>query len=131
VAGENSPVDKPATLAWAVRLLHLESVALAALTGVLVYLDVTGGALHVGMAIGLTLFAALAAVAVFFVARGLGRRVSGYRGPAIGVQLFVIATGGFLVQVDPRWLGVVLILFGVLTALLIVLPASTRALGAD
>jgi hypothetical protein len=124
-------LTSPATLTWAVRLLFLESAGLAVLTGVLVYLDLTSPALQMAMAVALTVMTALAAVAVFFVARGLGRRVSGFRGPAIGVQLFVIAAGGFLVQVDPRWLGVVLIALGALIVVLIVVPPSTRALGVD
>ena len=121
----------PATLSWAVRLLYLESAGLAGLTAYLIFLDVTADDLHVGVAVSLTVLAAVAAVAVFFIARGLGRRVSGVRGPAIVVQLFVIAAGGYLVQVHPLWLGIVLLALGVLTGLLIVLPPSTRALGVD
>ncbi len=121
----------PATLLWAVRLLYLECAGLAALTAYLVVLDVTSDAQNIGMAVALTVFAALAAVAVFYVARGLGRRARGTRGPAIVVQLFLIAAGGFLIQVDPLWLGLALIGLGLLTGLLIVLPPSTRALGVD
>lgn len=129
--GEKSVVDKPATLIWAIRLLYLECVGLAALTAYVVVLDLTSDDLQVGIAAALTVLAALAAVSVFFVARGLGRRAAGARGPAVVVQLFVIATGGFLIQVHPLWLGVVLMVLGVLTGLLIVLPPSTRALGVD
>jgi hypothetical protein len=121
----------PATLSWAVRLLYLECAGLAGLTGYLIFLDVTADDLHVGVAVSLTVLAAVAAVAVFFIARGLGRRVSGVRGPAIVVQLFVIAAGGYLVQVHPLWLGIVLLALGALTGVLIVLPPSTRALGVD
>jgi hypothetical protein len=136
VAGENPhpsapPVDLPATLSWAVRLLFLECAGLTGLTGVLVFLDLTQDAVQVGMAVALTVLAALAAVVVFFLGRALGRRASGARGPAVVVQLFVIAAGGFLVQVRPLWLGLLLIGLGALTGLLIVLPPSTRALGVD
>jgi hypothetical protein len=131
VNGEKSVVDKPATLVWAIRLLYLECGGLAALTAYLLVLDLTSGDLQVGVAAALTVLAALAAVSVFFVARGLGRRAARARGPAIVVQLFVIATGGFLIQVDPLWLGVVLMALGVLTGLLTVLPPTTRALGVD
>ena len=131
MSGEKSVVDKPATLVWAIRLLYLECAGLAALTAYLLVLDLTSGDLQVGVAAALTVLAALAAVSVYFVARGLGRRAAGARGPAIVVQLFVIATGGFLIQVHPLWLGVVLMALGVLTGLLIVLPPSTRALGVD
>ena len=126
--GEKSVVDKPATLHWAIRLLYLECAGLAGLTAYLVVLDLTSGDLQVASAAALTVLAALAAVSVFFVARGLGRLAVGARGPAMVVQLFVIATGGFLIQVHPLWLGVVLMALGVLTGLLIVLPPSTRAL---
>ena len=129
--GEKSVVDKPVTLAWAIRLLYLEFAGLTVLTAYLVVLDLTSGDLQVAIAAALTALAALAAVSVFFVARGLGRRAARARGPAVVVQLFVIATGGFLIQVHPVWLGVVLMVLGALTGLLIVLPPSTRALGVD
>ncbi|MBU2670828.1 hypothetical protein KOI35_45740 [Actinoplanes bogorensis] len=113
------------------RLLYLECLALAGLTVYLVVLDLTSRSENVGMAVALTVFAALGVAAIFFVARGLGRRTRGARGPAIVIQLFTIATGGFLLQVGPLWLGVLMMVLGVLTGLLIVLPASTRALGID
>ena len=124
-------VGSPATLVWAVRLLYLECAGLAGLTAFLAFLDLTSDALQVGVAVALTVLAALAAVAVFFVARGLGRRAARARGPAIVVQWFVIAAGGFLVQVHPLWLGLLLMALGALVGVLIVLPPSTRALGVD
>jgi hypothetical protein len=131
VTGEKSVVDKPTTLLWAVRLLYLQCAALAGLTVYLVVLDLTSGDVQIGVAVALTVLAALAAVSVFSVARALGRLRAGARGPAIVVQLFVIAAGGFLIQVNPLWLGVVMMALGVLIGLLIVLPPSTRALGVD
>jgi hypothetical protein len=121
----------PATLVWAVRLLYLETAALAVLTAYLIVLDLTADAGSVPVAIALTFLAAIGGVFVWFVARALARRASGARGPAIVVQLMVIASGGFLLQTGPAWLGGVLIALGVLVGLLIVLPASTRALGVD
>jgi len=114
-----------------VRLLYLQSAGLAVLTVYLLVLDVTSSDVQVGVAAALTVLAALGAVSVFYVGRALGRRKAGARGPAIVVQLFVIAAGGFLIQVHPLWLGVLMMAWGVLTGLLIVLPASTRALGVD
>jgi hypothetical protein len=131
VTGEKSVVDKPTTLLWAVRLLYLQCAGLAGLTVYLLILDVTSDDVQVGVAAALTVLAALGAVSVFFVARALGRLRAGARGPAIVVQLFVIAAGGFLIQVHPLWLGWVLMVLGVSTGLLIVLPPSTRALGVD
>jgi hypothetical protein len=121
----------PATLVWAVRLLYLQAAGLAALTGYLIFLDLTADAGSVPVAIALTVLAAIGVAFVWLVARALGRRSSGARGPAIVVQLMVIASGGFLLQTGPAWLGGVLMALGVLIGLLIVLPPSTRALGVD
>jgi hypothetical protein len=41
----------------------------------------------------------------------------------------VIASGGFLLQTGPAWLGLILMILGVAIGVLIVLPASTKALG--
>ncbi|MDY7088767.1 MAG: hypothetical protein SYR96_27135 [Actinomycetota bacterium] len=131
MTGEKSVVDNPSTLMWAVRLLHLQCAALAGLTVYLVVLDLTRENVRVGVAVALTVFTALGVAAIFFVARGLGRRARGARGPAVVIQLFTIAAGGFLLQTGPVWLGVGLMAVGVLTGLLIVLPPSTRALGID
>ena len=121
----------PATLAWAVRLLLGQAAALAALTAYLVVMLVTDAATSVTIAIGLVVLAVLGVAFIVVVARSLARRGAGARGPAIVVQLMVIASGGFLVQTSPVWLGLVLMVLGVIVGVLIVLPASTRALGVD
>jgi hypothetical protein len=131
VTSDKSSGPAPATLAWAVRLLYLESAGLAVLTGYLIVLDLTADAESVPVAIALTVLAAVGAVFAWFVARALGRRAAGARGPAVVIQLMVIASGGFLVQTGVAWLGGPLLVLGALTGLLIVLPASTRALGVD
>jgi hypothetical protein len=131
VTGEKTVVDNPQSLVWAVWLLYLECAGLAAVTAYLIFRDLTADSLEVGVAVALTVMAALAAVVVFFLARSLSRRQKGARGPAIVVQLFVIASGGFLVQVGPVWLGIILMVTGALTGVLAVVPPSTRALGVD
>jgi hypothetical protein len=131
VTSEKPDSVAPATLIWAVRLLYLQAVALTGLTAYLIYLDLTADTGSVGPAIGLTVFAAVGVVFVVLVARALSRRRLGARGPAVVIQLMVIATGGFLVQTGPAWLGVALLILGAVVGVLIVLPASTRALGVD
>jgi hypothetical protein len=131
VTSEKPDSVEPATLVWAVRLLYVQAAALAALTAYLIYLDLTARPAGMGVAVGLTVLAAIGVVFIVLVARALGRRRLGARGPAIVVQLMVIATGGFLLQVAPAWLGGVVLAAGVLIGVLIVLPASTRALGVD
>jgi hypothetical protein len=131
VASEKDDRIPPTTLVWAVRLLFAEAVGLAALTAYLIVLDLTADAESVPVAIALTVLAAIGVAFVYFVARALAGRRSGARGPAIVIQLMVIASGGFLLQTGPLWGGLVLMVLGVLVGLLIVLPASTRALGVD
>ena len=123
--------EKSATLLWAVRLLFAEAAGLAVLTAFLIVLDLTAHAESVPLAIALTVAAAIAVAFVYLVARALGRRMAGARGPAIVVQLMIIASGGFLLQTGPAWAGVVLMALGATVGLLIVLPSSTRALGVD
>ena len=129
--GETRDKPRPATLAWAVRLLYAEAAGLAALTAYLVFLDLTVDTMSVPVAIAVTVMAALGVAFAYVVARALGRRAAAARGPAIVIQLMIIATGGFLLQVGPRWAGLGLMALGVLVGLLIVLPPSSRALGLD
>jgi hypothetical protein len=124
-------LDSPATLVWAVRLLLAEAVALVVLTAYLMVLDFTADLSSLAVAVALTGFTAVGAFAVFLIARALGRRSGHARGPAIVVQLFVIAAGGFLLQTDSAWIGAPMMAFGVAVGLLCVLPPTTRALGLD
>ncbi|MEV4277118.1 hypothetical protein [Actinoplanes xinjiangensis] len=119
------------TLDWGVRLLYLQSAGLAVLTAYLIVLDLTRGEVVIAIAVSLTVMAALAAAAVFLVARALARRSVRARGPAVVVQLFLLATGGFLVQYGTLWAGVALLVLGAVTAALILVPPSSRALGVD
>jgi hypothetical protein len=115
-----------------VRLLIAESAGLALLTVYLIVLILTAPAgSSVPVAIVLTVMAALGSTVVAVIGRALARKARGARGPAVVVQLFIIATGGFLLQIGPIWLGLVLMVLGAVVGLLVVLPASTRALGLD
>jgi len=102
-----------------------------ALTAYLIVMDVTAEAGDLGVAIALTVLAAIGAAVVLMVARALARRSAGARGPAIVVQLFVIATGGFLLQTGPAWAGVLMMALGAAVAGLCLMPSTTRALGLD
>lgn len=112
-------------------MLYLQSAGLAALTAYLIVLDLTRDQVVIAIAASLTVMAALAAAAVFLIARALGRRAVRARGPAVVVQLFLLATGGFLIQYGTIWAGVTLLALGTLTAALILVPPSSRALGVD
>jgi hypothetical protein len=111
-----------------VRLLFVQAAALVALTAYLVVLDLTDAG-DLGVAISLTVLAALGGGVVFLIARALARRSARARGPAIVVQLFLIASGGFLLNVGPAWAGALLMAFGVVVGALCLLPPTTKALG--
>jgi hypothetical protein len=119
------------TLVWAVGLLVAEAGGLAVLTAYLIVLDLFGHAGSLPVAIALTVLAAVGVAFVGFVARALARRAAAARGPAIVVQLMIIASGGFLLQTGPAWAGLLLMALGAGVGLLIVLPSTTRALGVD
>lgn len=119
------------TLLWAVRLLYAEAAGMAILTVYLIVRLITADDVRLAVAGALIVMAALGAAAIVAVARSLSRRTSGARGPAIVVQLFVIASGGFLVQTGPLWAGLALMALGVAIGVLVVMPSSTRALGVD
>lgn len=119
----------PATLTWAVRLLLTEAAALALLTGYLVVEDFTAEATDLGVALALTGFAALSAVGVAALARALWRRSAGARGPAVVVQLMLLLFGYYLSQAGLWWLGGPLLVLGLATGVLVLAPATTRALG--
>ncbi|MFC7527774.1 hypothetical protein [Actinoplanes sp. GCM10030250] len=131
MTGEKSVASGASTLDWGVRLLYLQSAGLAVLTAYLIVLDLTSGEVNVAVAASLTVMAALAAFAVFAVARALGRRRVRARGPAVVVQLFLLATGGFLLQIGSVAVGVSMLVLAIVTAVLILVPPSSRALGVD
>ncbi|MDR6325307.1 hypothetical protein [Actinoplanes couchii] len=120
-----------ATLDWGVRLLYLQGAGLAVLTAYLIVLELTRDEVIIAIAASLTVMCALAAAVVLLVARALGRRSVRARGPAVVVQLFVLATGGFLVQYGTLWAGIGLLILGAVTAALVLVPPSSRALGVD
>ena len=123
--------EAPATLLWAVRLLVAEAVALAALTVYLIVQDLTADATDLVVAIALTVFAALGAVAVAALGRALARRSGPARGPVIVVQLMVMVVGYYMVRAALLWLGVPLLILGLAVTVLTVSPPTTRALGLD
>lgn len=131
MTGEKPATNGAVTLDWGVRLLYLQGAGLSALTAYLVVLDLTRDGIVIGIAASLTVMSALAAVSVFLIARALGRRAVRARGPAVVVQLFLLATGGFLIQYGTVPAGAGLLVLASVTAGLILVPPSSRALGVD
>ncbi|MGN9906434.1 hypothetical protein ACTMTJ_02675 [Phytohabitans sp. LJ34] len=119
----------PGTLRWAVWLLVGEAAAVALVAAYLVYEDLTGTANDMVVALMVTLFAAAGAAALFLLARALGNRRAGARGPAIVLQLMLLPIGYFMIQGGLAWAGVPIIVIAVAVGTLLVTPSSTKALG--
>lgn len=119
----------PATLRWAVLLLLAEAAGLTLLTAYLIVQDLTADANDLGVAVALTVFAALAALGVAAVGRALHRRSAAARGPAIVFQIMLLGIASYLIQSDLMWLGGPLLSLGLAVGGLLVAPPTTRALG--
>lgn len=119
----------PATLAWAVRLLYAEAVAVGLITVYLVYKDVTGDATNLRVAVFVTLFAILIAAALGGLAYALSRCRPWARGPVVALQLIQVPIGYYLATGGTPWFGVPVSLAGLVVAGLLVTPSATRALG--
>ena len=107
----------------------VEAAALAVVTAYLIVQDVTATPVALGVAIGLTLFAALGALAVYALARALGRRAAAARGPALVVQLMLLPLGYYLLQAGQYWWGIPVGLTALSAAVLLLAPPTTRGLG--
>ncbi|MER7440664.1 hypothetical protein [Micromonospora avicenniae] len=120
----------PVTLRWAVWLLRGEAVAVGLIALWLVWADLTTDT-TVGLtsALLVTAFAVAGAVALWALGGALHRRRAGARAPAIVLQLMLLPIGWYMIQGGMGWLGVPLMALGVGVSVLLVAPASNRALG--
>jgi hypothetical protein len=119
----------PSTLRWAVWLLIGEAAVVALVAAYLVYEDLTGTANDIVVALVVTLFAIGGAALLFLLARALGRRRGGARGPAVVLQLMLLPIGYFMIQGGLAWAGVPIIAVAATVGVLLVTPSSTKALG--
>jgi hypothetical protein len=125
-----SPTEPPpAPLRWAIWLLVVEAVGVGLIGAFLVYEDLTAEATEIGAALAVTALAFAAAAAFALLARALWRQRGGARGPAVVLQLFLLPIGYYMIQGGLAWLGVPVILLGLLGCGLLVAPSTTRALG--
>ncbi|MEO3778090.1 hypothetical protein ABGB16_14840 [Micromonospora sp. B11E3] len=123
------PDPNPTTLAWAVRLLRAEAVALGLVAVWLVWADLTADTTDLPSALLVTAFAGGGAAALWALGGALGRRRAGARAPAIVLQLMLLPVGWYMIQGGLGWLGVPLMALGVGVSALLVSPQTTRALG--
>lgn len=127
---ENSgPHPAPATLRWAVVLVLAEALVVAAIAGYLVVEDVTASPTDPAGAIAVTAYFAALAALLGVLCRALWRRRAWARGPAFFLQLMLLPIGYYMMAGGLAWLGVPVILLGLLGAVLLVAPATRNALG--
>jgi hypothetical protein len=95
----------------------------------LLYEDITGDATDMRDAIIVTLFAVAIAGALAGLAYALSRCQPWARGPVVALALIQMPIGYYLATGGYPWLGVPVILLGLLVAGLLLTPSSTKALG--
>jgi hypothetical protein len=119
----------PPSLRWAVLLLYLEAVAVAALAVVLGYLALTRPAASTASAAAVVACTAGLALLLGLLGALLSRRRSAARGPAIVLELLFLPIGYYMIGGGVPWFGAPVMLAGLACAALLLAPATREALG--
>jgi hypothetical protein len=119
------------TLQWAVRLLAVQAVAVAVATGWAGWAAATTSSISASSAAGTTVFAALMAVILGGLAFALGRLRPWARGPAIVIEMLMIPMGYYMATGGVAWIGVLMMVIGLVGAGLLLAPSTRTALGLD
>lgn len=121
--------DPAAALRWAVRLLIAEAIVVGLLTVLLVWLAFTESTVSARSAAATPLITGLYGAILAALGRALGRMRAMARGPAIVLQMLMIPIGYYMVAGGVAWLGVPVILVGLVGAGLLLAPSTRIALG--
>ncbi len=119
----------PPSLRWAVALLVVEALGVAGVTGFFGYEDVTAAADSIRNGVALTVYFGVLAALLGLLAWFLHRRRAFARAPAIVLQLLLAAVGSLMIKGGAAWLGVPVILLGLVGAGLLLTAATREALG--
>jgi hypothetical protein len=119
----------PTTLRWAVRLMMVETAALAVVTVWLVYEIATTTATSVRGAVLVTTYAGLMAALFGLLGWALNRRRAWARGPAIVLEMLLIPIGYYMTTGGVAWLGLPVIAFGLVGAGMLLAPSTRTTLG--
>jgi hypothetical protein len=117
------------TLKWAVWLLLIQATGLAFVTATLVYLNLTAEKTSLAMALSTTVYVALMTAAFAFLGASLSRRKRWARGPAIVVELLQVPIGYTMSTNGLPAVGVPVLVLGLLSAGLLLAPATRQELG--
>lgn len=124
-----APPRKETTLTWAVRLLALQAVVVAATAAFVVYADLTQEAGTARAALTVTGYALLMAAIFALLSWALHRRKAWARSPAIVLELLLVPIGWYMVTGGAAWLGVPVLVVGFVGAGLLLAPSTRAALG--
>lgn len=126
---DSAPSSTPGTLRGAIGLLLAETVVVTLIVGYLLYKDFTAEDVIWRDALIVTGFAAIIAVVFGLLSWALTRRHAWARGPAVVLELMLLAIGGFMISGGLAWLGILVLLAGALGVGLLVAPGTREALG--
>jgi hypothetical protein len=127
VTGPAQPV--PTTLRVATWLIFLEALGVAVAAGYFAYEGATRPAVSFGTAATVVLWPAGMAIVLALLGGLLVRRRAWARGPAIVMQLLLLPIGYYMAGGGLPWLGVPVMLLGLVCAGLLLAPSSRAALG--
>jgi hypothetical protein len=116
------------TLKWAVALLSVETLAVAAVTVFFWYEDVAGATQNQGLATFMTWYAGFYTLGFAAATWGLVRRSRWARTPALVLNLFLVPVGWFMIQ-EGLWAGVPVIGYALLVGWLLIAEPTREALG--
>jgi peptidoglycan/LPS O-acetylase OafA/YrhL len=128
-ASSVSPPALPLPLRVAVAVLAVQAVALGALALFVIYSDLTGDDSQVSIAVGVTAFVLGYGLALGVIARKLAARRGGARGPAVALQLLLLAPAYFMITGGLPVPGVILLVAVVTVVAALMTPSAARALG--
>lgn len=128
-ATDTTSARPPATLHGAVAVLALQALAVTVLAAVLIYADFTAEAADLRVALGVTVFALVAAGSLGGLAWALRRRRPGARGPALALELMLCAPAYFMINGGMPQLGWTVLAASLAAVGLILAPPTTRWLG--
>jgi hypothetical protein len=121
----------PVTLKVAVGLLFAQGLALVGLGIWLAVVTLGGARASLGASITEALVAVALGALMGFLAYSLaaGRRWA--RGPALVLELMLLAVGYFMIQAGVVWAGVLVIVLGLGVGVLLILPSTRESLGIE
>ncbi|GAA1773728.1 hypothetical protein [Luedemannella helvata] len=125
----DTPEPTSTTLTWAVRVLAAQTVIVAAVAALTIYADLTAESSSLRAALTVTGYVLMMAAIFGLLAWSLHRRRPWARGPAIVLELLLVPIGWYMVSGGWPWLGLPLLLIGLVTAGLLLAPATRAALG--